>query len=74
VLDSKFVEEITPASDQQTLDLDLDFFSGPGLDGFEGVEFPGLGMGLGNSGSGNLTDAAVDWGALGQWNAFGGPV
>ncbi|CAN9292163.1 unnamed protein product [Alternaria alternata] len=74
VLDSKFVEEITPASDQQTLDLDLDLFSGPGLDGFEGMEFPGLGMGLGTSGSGNLTDAAVDWGALGQWNAFGGPV
>ncbi|CAN9270741.1 unnamed protein product [Alternaria alternata] len=74
VLDSKFVEEITPASDQQTLDLDLDLFSGPGLDGFEGMEFPGLGMGLGTSGTGNLTDAAVDWGALGQWNAFGGPV
>jgi hypothetical protein len=74
VLDSKFVEEITPASDQLGLDLDLDLFSGPGLDGFEGMEFPGLGMGLGTNGSGNFTDAVADWGALGQWNAFGGPV
>jgi hypothetical protein len=72
VLDSRPVEEITPSRDQLGLDLGLDFFSGPGLDGFEGLEFPGLGMGLGANGDG--ADMAVDWGELGQWNAWGGPA
>ena len=72
VLDPKTVEEITPASDQLGLDLGLDLFSGAGLDGFEGMDFPGLGGGLGANGNG--ADACVDWGALGQWNAWGGPA
>ncbi|KAI4937495.1 uncharacterized protein J4E92_002226 [Alternaria infectoria] len=77
VLDTRPAEEITPASAQLGLDLDLDIFSGAGLDGFEGgMEFPGMGMSLGmnGNGNGNFSDAADDWGALGQWNAFGGPV
>jgi len=77
VLDTRPAEEVTPASAQLGLDLDLDIFSGAGLDGFEGgMEFPGMGMSLGinGNGTGNFSDAADDWGALGQWNAFGGPV
>ncbi|KAF1941504.1 hypothetical protein EJ02DRAFT_404571 [Clathrospora elynae] len=74
VLDPKAVEEITPAGDALGLDLGLDLFSGPGLDGFEGMEFLGLGMGLGMNGNGNGIDAGVDWGALGPWNTWGGPV
>jgi hypothetical protein len=72
VLDSRPADEITPSSDQLGLDLGLDLFSGPGLDGFEGIDFPGLGMGLGANSNGN--DVGVDWGALGQWNAWGGPA
>ncbi|EMD65050.1 hypothetical protein COCSADRAFT_26005 [Bipolaris sorokiniana ND90Pr] len=73
VLDPKAVEEITPASDQLGMDLGLDLFSGAGLDGFEGMDFPGLG--IGPSTSGGVNDATnVDWGALGQWSAWTGPV
>jgi hypothetical protein len=72
VLDSKPAEGITPTSDQLGLDLGLDLFSGPGLDGFEGLEFSGLGMGPGADGNGN--DIAIDWGALGQWSAWGDPA
>jgi hypothetical protein len=76
VLDSRSAEEVTPSNAQLGLDLDLDLFSGAGLDGYEGMEFSGLGMALGMIGDGNGTFnvAVVDWGALGQWNAFGGPV
>jgi hypothetical protein len=42
------------------LDLGLDFFSAPGLDGFDSFEFSGLG--LGPTGS-----DVVDWGVMGQW-------
>jgi hypothetical protein len=72
VLDTRPVEEITPASDQLGLDLGLDFFSGPGLDGFDGMQFPNLGMGFGVNEENN--DVGIDWGAFGQWNAGGGPV
>jgi hypothetical protein len=72
VLDSKTIEEITPTNDQLVLDLGLDFFSGPGLDGFEGMGFPELGMGFRADSNGN--DVGFDWGALGQWNAWGGPA
>ncbi|EFQ87603.1 hypothetical protein PTT_16834 [Pyrenophora teres f. teres 0-1] len=72
VLDSRPVEEVMPASDTMGLDLGLDLFSGAGLDGFEGLDFPGLGMGLGPSGNANDVDG--DWGTLGQWNTWGGPV
>ncbi|KAI0572186.1 fungal specific transcription factor [Pyrenophora tritici-repentis] len=72
VLDSRPAEEVTPARDTMRLDLGLDLFSGAGLDGFEGLDFPGLGMGLGPSGNGN--DIGADWGTMGQWNTWGGPV
>jgi hypothetical protein len=72
VLDSRPADEITPSSDQLGLDLGLDLFSGPGLDGFEGIDFPGLGMGIGANSNSN--DVGVDWAALGQWNAWGGPA
>jgi hypothetical protein len=42
------------------LDMGLDFFSAPGLDGFESMEFSGLGLGVTGS-------DVVDWGAMGQW-------
>ena len=44
--------EVTPSSDLLGLDLGLDFFTGPGLDGFEGMEFGGFGMQLGGGGGG----------------------
>lgn len=45
-----------PASVEE-LGLDLDFFSGPGLDGFEGMDLlDGSGLGEG-----------IDWGNAGQW-------
>ncbi|EOA87309.1 uncharacterized protein SETTUDRAFT_154019 [Exserohilum turcica Et28A] len=72
VLDPKTVEEYTPASDQLGLDLGLDFFSGAGLDGFQGMDFPGMKIGPGTNG--NAADAGMDWGALGQWNAWSGLV
>ncbi|KAF2031126.1 hypothetical protein EK21DRAFT_99886 [Setomelanomma holmii] len=68
VLDSKVSGPgVTPSS-----------FEGPGLDGFEGMEFSGLGpLGLsgGNAiGSGGMGGVmadggmGVDWGAVGQWS------
>ncbi|KAF1829707.1 hypothetical protein BDW02DRAFT_135954 [Decorospora gaudefroyi] len=60
------------AEGQMAVDLGLDFdlFAGPGLDGLEGVELPGFGLGAAVNGNGN--DAAVvDWG---QWNVWGGPA
>jgi hypothetical protein len=71
VLDSRIgaTSEVTPSSDSLGLDFDFDVFSGPGLDGFESLEFSGLGpLGL----SGNMTNAGagegIDWGAVGQWS------
>lgn len=75
VLDPKMVDEVTPSSEQLGLDLGLDLFSGPGLDGFEGMQFSGLGLGFGANG--NADDGGgggVDWGAVGQWDMWGGPV
>ncbi|KAL6709133.1 hypothetical protein ACN47E_001949 [Coniothyrium glycines] len=74
VLDPKAVEEVTPASDQLALDLGLDVFSGPGLDGFQGTEFSAFGLGLGVNGPANDGVSGVDWGSVGQWNLWGGPV
>ncbi|KAF2851413.1 hypothetical protein T440DRAFT_448522 [Plenodomus tracheiphilus IPT5] len=72
VLESRTIEEITPTSEQLGLDLGLDLFSGPGLDGFQGMEFSGLGLGFGtNSG---MNDPGMDWGSAGQWDMWGGPV
>jgi hypothetical protein len=53
VLDAKSDE--TPSMPAFNLDLDLDLFTAPGLDGFEGVDL-----------SGGLADG-FDWGAIGQW-------
>ncbi|RMZ71128.1 fungal specific transcription factor [Pyrenophora seminiperda CCB06] len=64
VLDSKPVEEVMPVSDSMGQNLGLDLFSGAGLDGFEGMDFPGLGMGLWNG-----NDMGTDLGTLGPWNA-----
>jgi hypothetical protein len=67
VLDAKTMSgsEATPSSDQLGLDAGLDFFTGPGLDGFEGMEFSGLGLGFSGPGGGN---DGIDWGAIGQWS------
>ena len=48
-------EEITPNTADTELDFDLDVFSAPVLDGFEGMEFA-----AGDDGS-------IDWGAMTQW-------
>lgn len=68
VLDPKTSTGVTPRSG----DGEWDFrgFEGPGLDGFEGMEFAGLGP-LGLSGNvGGLVGwpGEVEWGAVGQWN------
>ncbi|KAH3974485.1 hypothetical protein HBH98_088140 [Parastagonospora nodorum] len=67
VLEPRNGSEVTPSG----LEWDFDF-SGPGLDGFESLEFSGLGplglsgnMGVNNAGSG---DGGIDWGAVGQWS------
>lgn len=72
VLEPRAMEEVTPTSEQLGLDLGLDLFSGPGLDGFEGLEFSGLGLGFGASTA--VNEPGVDWGSVGQWNVWGGPV
>lgn len=48
-------EEITPNTADAVLDLNLDMFSAPVLDGFEGMEFA-----AGDDGN-------IDWGAMTQW-------
>ncbi|KAL5120002.1 hypothetical protein ACEQ8H_002100 [Pleosporales sp. CAS-2024a] len=63
--------EVTPSSDNIGLEFDFNVFSGPGLDGFESLEFSGLGpLGLsgnmGNNGGGE--GGGIDWGAVGQWS------
>ncbi len=71
LLDSRYsaTSEITPTSDPLGLDLGLDFLSGPGLDGFEGMEFGGLAMQLAGESTGvGPSNGGVDWGALGQWS------
>ncbi|OAL05435.1 hypothetical protein IQ06DRAFT_312803 [Phaeosphaeriaceae sp. SRC1lsM3a] len=64
--------EVTPSSDNLGLDFNFEAFSGPGLDGFESLEFSGLGpLGLsgnmGNPNAGTVGDN-IDWGAVGQWS------
>ncbi|KAH7384227.1 hypothetical protein DE146DRAFT_760014 [Phaeosphaeria sp. MPI-PUGE-AT-0046c] len=64
--------EVTPNSDNLGLDFNFEAFSGPGLDGFESLEFSGLGpLGLsgnmGNPNAGTVGDG-IDWGAVGQWS------
>lgn len=63
----------TPSADNVALDFDFDVFNGPGLDGFEGLDFSGLGplgvgnvapVGMGGGGGGDW----MNWGAVGQWN------
>jgi hypothetical protein len=73
VLDARTVgtgSEVTPSSDNLGLEFDFDVFSGPGLDGFEGMDFAGLGpLGLSGAGAGNGGDGmGIDWGAVGQWS------
>lgn len=48
-------EQITPNTTDTELDLNLEMFSAPGLDAFEGIEFA-----AGDDGS-------IDWGAMTQW-------
>ena len=63
--------EVTPNSDQLGLDVGLDFLSGPGLDGFEGMDFGGFTMQLGEDSNGNgvgPSNGGIDWGAIGQWS------
>ncbi|PSN66092.1 hypothetical protein BS50DRAFT_588856 [Corynespora cassiicola Philippines] len=52
VLDNKPQATITPTSSD--LELGLNFFNAPGLDGFEAMEFA-------------PTDDGIDWGAFAQW-------
>jgi hypothetical protein len=59
VLDST-PSEVVRESGGWGLDMGLDFFSAPGLDGFESMEFSGLGLGVTGS-------DVVDWGTMGQW-------
>ncbi|KAH8725839.1 hypothetical protein GQ44DRAFT_680619 [Phaeosphaeriaceae sp. PMI808] len=73
VLDAKIGvgSEVTPTSDS-LVDFSLDEFSGPGLDGFAGMEFAGLGP-LGLSGGAGVNNSncgvdGIDWGAIGQWS------
>jgi hypothetical protein len=71
VLDAQPASEITPSSDALGLEFDFDVFSGPGLDGFEGMEFAGLGpLGLsgGVGGGAGGEGTGIDWGAVGQWS------
>jgi hypothetical protein len=62
---------VTPSSDALGLDFDFESFSGPGLDGFESLEFSGLGP-LGLSGTlgsgGGVGGEGIDWSAVGQWS------
>lgn len=64
VLDHK-ASEVTPSGEGLDLGIEgemgLDLFGGPGLDGFEGMDFAGFGT------SGNDGGFGADWGALGQW-------
>lgn len=48
-------EEVTPSTASMELDLNLDMFTAPGLDVFEGMEFA------------TGDDGSVDWGAMTQW-------
>ncbi|KAF1971082.1 hypothetical protein BU23DRAFT_472110 [Bimuria novae-zelandiae CBS 107.79] len=48
-------EQVTPCTTDTDLDLNLDLFSAPGLEAFEGMEFV----------AGD--DANIDWGAMTQW-------
>lgn len=59
---------ITPSSDLFALDGGIDLFPGPGLDGFEGLEFGGFGMQLGGGAGGGEGNDGIDWGAIGQWS------
>lgn len=76
ILDARpsYGSEATPQSDSLGLDFNFDMFSGPGLDGFESLEFSGLGP-LGLSGAGPQGPGAsvpdgggIDWGQVGQWS------
>jgi hypothetical protein len=71
VLDGVGVSDVTPSSGGEAvvLDFDFDVFSGPGLEGFEGMEFSGLGpLGLGGGAGMDALGGAVDWGTVGEWN------
>lgn len=75
VLDSRAPDTgigATPNSDNLGLDFNFEAFSGPGLDGFESLEFSGLGpLGLsGNMGglNGGSAGDGIDWGTVGQWS------
>ena len=59
--------EVTPNSDNLGLDFDFNLFSGPGLDGFEGTEFAGLGPLALSGAGGNNTGDGIDWTTIGQW-------
>ena len=48
-------EQYTPNATDTELDLNLEMFSAPGLDAFEGIEFAGG------------DDGSIDWGAMTQW-------
>lgn len=48
-------EQITPSTTDIELDLNLNLFSAPGLETFEGIEFVGA------------DDGNIDWGAMTQW-------
>lgn len=74
VLDPQAVEQVTPTGDQLNFDLGLDLFSGPGFDGFQGTELSAFGLGLGVNGGVNENTSAIEWGSVGQWNLWGGPV
>lgn len=62
--------EPTPTSSGDLgLDFNFDVFSGPGLDGFETLEFSGLGQwGFGANSLVGGQGEGIDWGAVGQWN------
>jgi hypothetical protein len=74
VLDSRAStagSEVTPSSDSLGLDFNFDVFSGPGLDGFESLEFSGLGpLGLSGNvgGGGGGGGEGIDWSAMGQFS------
>ncbi|KAJ4290607.1 hypothetical protein N0V90_010825 [Kalmusia sp. IMI 367209] len=55
VLDPRPTEEIMPSTSDLGLNVNLDLFTAPGLDAFEGMEFV-----AGDDGS-------IDWGAMTQW-------
>lgn len=71
ILEPRAMEEATPISEHVGLDLGLEFFTGPGLDGFQGVDFSQVGLGVGANA---INEPCVDWGLMGQWDIWGGPV